>query len=220
MTRAALISAFLCASLFAFCHEGHAQEIHFRDSIRKYNNIRIRIDYLHAVTTGAAGVANLAVGLAGALPRSGAEACSYQVAAGFGVAELGLSLLRTAAIPAQFGHRDSYRSTAEYYRRDRNFYIGSVVSDLAVTGIGLALLQNSQAGSADVLRNSGAVRTICTEALGKLVFDQIFWLVHFHNNSRWYDIVTDIQFSGTSLSLRYPLDRGRGRGRGGSGGDF
>ena len=187
-----------------------AQEIHIRDSIKAYNNKRIRINYIGSMALGTWGVANVVYGGIGSLQHTGTDVCSYQVTTAFGVLNTGISIFRYMELTTQLQHRDSYKATMGWYKSDKIFYLTSLVSDLVITGGGLLLLSNSRASSMDLLQNTGAARAICVQGLVRLLLDNVLWSAHFHNNSKWYDIIADMQYMGNGISFRYPIG-GRGR---------
>ncbi len=188
-----------------FTQNVKAQEIHIKDSIRTYNNKRIRINYIGDIALGAWGMTNMVYGGVGSATHNFTDAYPYQVATAFGVLNTGISVIRYAGLIRQLKHRDSYNATMSYYKSDRNFFIGSLVADIAITGGGLALLGSAKSGSADFFQNPGTARAVCIQGLFRLVFDNAMWAAHYHNNSRWYQIVSDMQFIGTGVSFRYSI---------------
>ena len=189
-----------------------AQEIHIRDSIRLYNQKRIRINYIGSLTLGAWGVGNIVYGGAGISGHQGPDQCAYQVNTAFGVLNTGISIARYIGVAGQLAHMDAYRPTVGYYQTDRNYSIGVTIADLAITCGGLYALSHSQAGSMDVLRNPAAARSICLQGLVRLIIDEGFWIAHFSNNMRWYDIMADFQFTGNSIGFRYQFGGRRQQG--------
>lgn len=209
-----LISRYLafCFLTIVFAEQLPAQEIHIRDSIIAYDNYRIRINYIGSMALGTWGAANAIYGGIESCLHHGTDAYPYQVATAFGILNTGISVVRYLSIVPQLQHSDSYQATLVYYKNDKRFFIGSILSDMVITGGGLVLMEKNSPHTPDFWQAPGTARAICLQGLVRLFFDNAMWIAHYHNNSKWYDIVSDMQFMGTEVGIRYQINPRRHNG--------
>lgn len=178
-----------------------AQEIHYADSIVKYNINRLNLNERGMKVLKIGGISSLAVGGIGYFAVNSDEWKYFAATnAACGLLNYGFSSLILNKIRNERNIKPTFKSLYRNYVEDKRMYLLSSGLDLAVAGIGVYMLQQ-KTGNTQLFKGVG--NALCLQAVLKLLFDDIMFTQFVHSNSGWYQIMSDMQYIGNGVSFNY-----------------
>jgi len=185
------------------CHTT-AQEISFKDTVAAYTTHRLRVNNTGMQILGAWGIANIAGSGAGYFAaRQDEWKYFHEMNVLWGVVNTGIAAFGMSNVRKEMRTRYNYQQAYERYRATKKLYLINAGLDVLYIGTGVALNslapQAKKTSATNMLKGFG--RSIAVQGVFLLLFDNIMFAAHQHNNSKWYQIMNEIQVSGAGIGF-------------------
>ena len=121
----------------------------------------------------------------------------------FGLINTSLSAIRLHGLNEQSHEKFSIKNYYGRYLSGKNYYLLNAGLDLAITTTGMLVLLKAPKTNANQSLYYGVGRSLCLQGISRLIIDNILFAAQVKNNSKWYDLIYDLQFVGNGISLNY-----------------
>ena len=181
-----------------------AQEIHFSDTIKAYNRDRIIINTKGMNVLAAWGVANMgAAGIGYFTAKQNEWKSFHEMNFVWGTINTVIAYSGYIGITRQAKEKPDFKKAYQYYKNDKKVYLINMGLDVVYTGVGLGLVQYAKGNPPNAARYSGFGKSIVLQGIALLAFDNVMYRAHLHYNSRWTQILDELQFTGNGFSYHY-----------------
>ena len=184
------------------CVAANAQQLSFKDTITAYNNNRICTNGKGMLTLGAWGIANMAAGGAGYFAAKQDEwKYFHEMNFAWGAINTGIAALGLRGIGKDRAHKYNYLQAYQQYQANKRLYLINAGLDVLSVGAGVALTEigRTSTNKKDMLTGFG--RSVAIQGVFLLLFDNVMYASHARRNSKWRQLLDEIQITGSGASL-------------------
>lgn len=180
----------------------YAQQLSFKDTIAAYNNNRMRTNGKGMLTLGAWGIANMAAGGAGYFAAKKEEwKYFHEMNFAWGAINTGIAALGLRGIGKERARKYNYLQAHQQYQANKRLYLLNAGLDVLYVGTGVALTEigRTSTNRKDMLTGFG--RSVAIQGVFLLLFDNVMYASHARRNSKWRQLLDEIQITGSGASL-------------------
>lgn len=180
----------------------NAQQLSFKDTIAAYNNNRMRTNGKGMLTLGAWGIANMAAGGAGYFAAKN-EGWKYfhEMNFAWGAINTGIAALGLRGIGKERARKYNYLQAHQQYQANKRLYLLNAGLDVLYVGTGVALTEIGRTSTNRKDMLSGFGRSVAIQGVFLLLFDNVMYASHARRNSKWRQLLDEIQITGSGASL-------------------
>lgn len=199
---ATLLKVTLFAIVLLFYTNTHAQELSFKDSIAAYNSQRIHTNKNGMGVLGAWGLVNIAAGGVGYFTAKDEEwEYFHEMNVLWGVVNTGIAAMGMAGVKKEMAATLSGRQAYDRYRSNKKLYLINAGFDVLYIGTGVALNEYGRTQTKDKPLFQGFGKSIAIQGIFLLLFDEVMYMSHMRQNSKWFQLMNELRFTGNSVGL-------------------
>jgi len=197
---------FILLVLFFVVDNCSAQPISFKDTIAAYNYRKATINRTGMKVLTGWGAACFAGGLAGTFTATNPETKYFcEMTAAWGAINTGIGLITLANVrkelAAKLNAEQSYRS----YKDNTRLYLINAGLDVVYIGAGIGLNAYGQSTKNNAPLYQGFGKAVVMQGVFLLLFDNVIYSAHRLDNSKWFRIMNEIRFSGSTVGIVHPF---------------
>ncbi len=199
---------FFVFTLSLFIQKAIGQEvISFKDTINTYNAYRIKTDKIGMKTLGLWGIASIATGSIGYFTSNNNNALRYFNAtnAACGIINTTIAAISLNNINTEATMKLNPNQYYKLYLADKQQFLLNAGIDVVLIGGSLFLLQQGKNDIKNTDLYNGIGKSIVIQGVFRLMLDDIIYTMHLRNNSKWVQIMHEINISNYGIGLNHRI---------------
>ncbi len=199
---------FFVVILFSCGEKAIGQDIiSFKDTINTYNAYRIKTDKIAMKTLGAWGIANIAVGSIGYFTSNNNNEWRYFNAtnAASGIINAAIAGITLNSISKEADMKLNPKQYYKLYIADKQQFLLNAGIDVVLIGSSLFLMQQGKNDIKNSDLYNGIGKSIVIQGVFRLMLDDLIYTMHLRNNSKWVQIMHEINISNYGIGLNHRI---------------
>jgi hypothetical protein len=181
-----------------------AQNISFKDTIAAYNHHRSNLNKTGMHVLGAWGLGNVGAGAAMYFASRQDETKYFgEMTALWGAVNTGIAGFSLLAMRAELHQQPNAQQAYSLYRSNKKMFLINSGLDVVYIGAGLGLTAYSKNKGRDEAMYSGFGKSVVVQGVFLLLFDYVMFSAHQMDNSKWFRIMNEIQFTNSSVGINH-----------------
>jgi len=155
---------------------------------------------------GAWGIVNMAAGGIGYFTAKDDEwRYFHEMNALWGVVNTGIAAMGLAGTKKEMAAQLTYRQSYERYLSNKKLYLINAGLDVLYIGTGIALDEYGQNTKNNSALFKGFGESFVVQGVFLLCFDNVMYASYLRNNSKWYQIMSEIRVTGKGIGFVHPF---------------